>query len=229
VVYLYKFVGKKGQLYILDIKMNSNCKQEEKTGTGPGSCGGNTDKNDRAQSGPASNKSPKLTEVINNGKNPEMVAAIKYYTGEGFREINHGLRYGNELTPEAQEHSEWLDAILEDDRAILSEGIVYRGYNSESLLTDEDDDIIGSIISSPAFVSASHNQANAEVFIDTAKYPVMAEIQIPDGAKGYAIPSHMTEYDVGESEVLLPRDSEFEIIDRKERDGITWIIMKLVS
>lgn len=33
-------MGKKGQLYIIDIKLNSNCKQEEKTGEGPGSCSG---------------------------------------------------------------------------------------------------------------------------------------------------------------------------------------------
>lgn len=41
---MYKFLGKKGQLYILDIKLNSNCKQEEKNGTGPGSCSGGNDK-----------------------------------------------------------------------------------------------------------------------------------------------------------------------------------------
>jgi hypothetical protein len=224
--YLYRFIGKKGNYYILDIKLNSNCKAEEKSGTGPGSCGGNK-KTDHTQKGPASNKSSKLTEVINNGKNPEMVDAIKYYTGEGYRNINHALRNNEELTDEAQEHMEWLDAILDDDRAILSEGIVYRGYNSESLLNDED--IEGSIITSPAFISASHDQANASIFIDTARYPVMAEIQIPDGSKGYAIPSHMTEYDVGESEVLLPRDSKFEVITREERGGITWIKLKLIS
>ncbi len=37
---VYKFIGKKNRFYELDIKLNANCKQEEKNGTGPGSCGG---------------------------------------------------------------------------------------------------------------------------------------------------------------------------------------------
>lgn len=225
---VYKFVGKYNLMYVLDIpivKLNYNCPSNEKNGSKHPCSDGNNNGNDNQT--PVSNKSSEFTKVINNGKNPEMVSAIKYYTGEGYREINHALRNDNELSNEAQEHMEWLDAILDDDRAVLSKGIVYRGYNSESLLND--DDIVGSIISSPAFVSASQNKVNAKVFINTAKYPVMAEIQIPEGSKGYAIPSSMTTYNVGEDEILLPRDSEFEITDRKEQDGITWIKMKLIN
>ena len=39
----YKFEGKKGRMYEYDkesIKQNSNCPASEKSGTGPGSCGG---------------------------------------------------------------------------------------------------------------------------------------------------------------------------------------------
>jgi hypothetical protein len=39
VIILYKFIGKKGQMYKMDfIKLNSNCPKEEKNGVGPGSC-----------------------------------------------------------------------------------------------------------------------------------------------------------------------------------------------
>jgi len=41
---LYKFVGKKNRFYELDIKLNSNCPDSEKSGTGPGSCGGSQNK-----------------------------------------------------------------------------------------------------------------------------------------------------------------------------------------
>ena len=40
--HFYEFVGKKGQLY----KLNANCPASEKSGTGPGSCGGKTDDED---------------------------------------------------------------------------------------------------------------------------------------------------------------------------------------
>ena len=41
---MYKFVGKQNKLYEIDresvTKQNSNCPASEKSGTGPGSCGG---------------------------------------------------------------------------------------------------------------------------------------------------------------------------------------------
>ena len=44
---MYKFLGKPGKMYFLDLetttmKLNYNCPDSEKNGTGPGSCGGNT-------------------------------------------------------------------------------------------------------------------------------------------------------------------------------------------
>ena len=36
---MYKFTGKKGQLYVInEMKLNYNCPDSEKSGTGPGSC-----------------------------------------------------------------------------------------------------------------------------------------------------------------------------------------------
>lgn len=37
---IYKFIGKKDKTYELEQKLNSNCPASEKSGTGPGSCGG---------------------------------------------------------------------------------------------------------------------------------------------------------------------------------------------
>jgi hypothetical protein len=42
---MYRFVGKQGKMYLLNskstiIKLNYNCPDDEKTGSGPGSCGG---------------------------------------------------------------------------------------------------------------------------------------------------------------------------------------------
>ena len=37
---MYKFVGRKNQYYEYNIKMDANCPASEKSGEGPGSCGG---------------------------------------------------------------------------------------------------------------------------------------------------------------------------------------------
>ena len=71
---MYKFVGKKGQLYILDIKLNSNCKQEEKSGTGPGSCGGDLNnkkniKNKNQKEDKLNNKEKILDNISNISSN----------------------------------------------------------------------------------------------------------------------------------------------------------------
>ena len=47
---MYKFVGRPGKMYFLDLetttmKLNYNCPDSEKNGTGPGSCGGKTSDN----------------------------------------------------------------------------------------------------------------------------------------------------------------------------------------
>ena len=51
----YKFVGKDGRMYEYDeelIKENSNCPASEKSGTGPGSCGGSTGKSSSTEVSP---------------------------------------------------------------------------------------------------------------------------------------------------------------------------------
>ncbi|MFA5434305.1 MAG: ADP-ribosyltransferase, partial [Candidatus Paceibacterota bacterium] len=171
-----------------------------------------------------SNKNPIIIEKLTD----EVIAALRYYTDEGYRNINHSLRHdgGESMTPEATEHMEWIDAMFEDKRAILTEGVVYRGYNSFEL---SQDDVVGSTIKDPAFVSVSNNESNANIFIDTAKFPVMAEIHIPDGSRGLAIPDSIATLPVGESEILLPRDSKFKITKSENKNGIKYITMDLIT
>lgn len=47
---MYKFLGRSGKMYSLEsettvMKLNYNCPDDEKSGTGPGSCGGSKDNN----------------------------------------------------------------------------------------------------------------------------------------------------------------------------------------
>lgn len=47
---MWKFIGRPGKMYSLDsenitMKFNYNCPDSEKTGSGPGSCGGSKDNN----------------------------------------------------------------------------------------------------------------------------------------------------------------------------------------
>ena len=51
---IYKFEGKKGRMYAYDeesIKQNANCPDSEKSGTGPGSCGGAKNKSSKKSVG----------------------------------------------------------------------------------------------------------------------------------------------------------------------------------
>lgn len=170
------------------------------------------------------NKNPVILEKLQD----EMIVTLKYYTDEGYRDINHSLRHddGESMTPEAIDHMEWIDAIFEDKRAVLTKGIVYRGYNSFEL---SQDDVVGSTIKDPAFVSVSNNESNASVFINVAEFPVMAEIHIPDGSRGLAIPDSIAAHPVGESEILLPRNSEFEVVKSENKGGVKWITMNLIN
>ena len=45
VIDIYKFIGKKDKTYEIEQSLNANCKQEEKSGSGPGSCGGSKSAN----------------------------------------------------------------------------------------------------------------------------------------------------------------------------------------
>ena len=57
---IYKFIGKKNRFYETEQKLNANCKQEEKNGTGPGSCGGASGKSNSDK--PALTSSDKSNE-----------------------------------------------------------------------------------------------------------------------------------------------------------------------
>ena len=63
---IYKFVGKKDKTYELEDvqKLNSNCPADQKSGTGPGSCGGSTGKSTKME-GPDS-KNPKEPSSLSN-------------------------------------------------------------------------------------------------------------------------------------------------------------------
>jgi len=52
----YKFEGKKGRMYVYDeesMKQNANCPDSEKSGTGPGSCGGSVKKESKPNDKPS--------------------------------------------------------------------------------------------------------------------------------------------------------------------------------
>ena len=63
---IYKFIGKKDKTYELEDeqKLNANCKDSEKNGTGPGSCGGVS----RKSSEESTTKPSKMSNIVDGKK-----------------------------------------------------------------------------------------------------------------------------------------------------------------
>ena len=85
----YKFIGNKDQLYETDFKENANCPESEKTGSGPGSCGGATGKStpDKIPNTDKSKITPSTKSIINNNTKwkigQRITYSMTYKHGEG--------------------------------------------------------------------------------------------------------------------------------------------------
>ena len=75
-IYIYKFVGKKDQTYESEYepKLNSNCPAEEKSGTGPGSCGGASGKSSEK----STTKPSKISNIADGKLESSKLGNLKY-------------------------------------------------------------------------------------------------------------------------------------------------------
>ena len=109
---MYKFIGKPGTYY----KLNANCPDSEKSGTGPGSCGGKTSEdkgeNPSSPSGGEKKGGGFLSKLFG-GKKDEGELTIKKYSGKSLR----------------GESDENLAKVVEESKAILE--------NTKSSIADQ--------------------------------------------------------------------------------------------
>ncbi len=108
-----------------------------------------------------------------------------------------------------------LDNLIDQSKTPESM-VLYRGVG-----TDLGDAEIGSTMNDKAFLSTSTNFEDAEGFTDEHKN--IMEIQYPKGSNGLPVSEALKENDLrvrhNENELLLPRDTKFEVIGNYEKDG----------
>jgi len=132
--------------------------------------------------------------------------AITSYTSEAFRSINHAARGFSEATPDVQKTTAHLDAALA--KSSMTESVhAYRGAHIPNFKPPP----VGGVYSDKGFVSTSLRKATGASFTDSgAEGTVEFKIYVPKGSRaGYV--SSVSKLDLGESEILMPRNSRFRI------------------
>ncbi|HEY0115125.1 MAG TPA: ADP-ribosyltransferase [Allosphingosinicella sp.] len=139
----------------------------------------------------------------------DQAAAVRYYSGAGYRSINAELR------GEARRSARiWQQVRLIDDAvarsATAEEIVVYRGVSgsyADALRTGGI--MLGLVLSEPAFVSTSKDVDVAALFAEMPPGGFVLRIRLPAGSAALDIAPY-SDYP-GESELLLPRNLEFMV------------------
>lgn len=148
-------------------------------------------------------------ESLNPTLTPAENAALDYYKRDGYFDINQDLRDAG---------------YSEDDRADLIQQVIARSRTNQEMVAwrgagwdvFDEDDLLGSIFSDDAFVSASLVEGVAKAHQDG----VMIEIRIPAGANAINMERWtVAEFAEGEGELLLQSGSRFRVISDDIDDG----------
>lgn len=153
---------------------------------------------------------------------PEETYSVKWYTDDGFRELNAWLR-GRLPDDDYSDLAARLDGSL--SRFMLTEDLsVIRGMGEHTLrrygLT-LDDSIIGKSFSDLGFMSTSIDFDKAKEFAMRQRSdPVLLQFDIPAGKGRGAYINDVSIYP-DEYEFLVKRSAEFEFYEITKKDGIT--------
>ena len=158
---------------------------------------------------------------VSGGMHHHNKAALKHYTGLGFKRVN-GYLVGN---APADEQTKQTIAHLDDlmARAKLPEPMnVYRGASSlavKDILQQAGGQLRkGQILTMKGFLSSSSDDFVAKRFSEQSAISIFMEMRLPKGAKAVDIAKYS---DVGEheKEILIDRNSSFKVLsfDGKKR------------
>jgi exoenzyme T len=157
---------------------------------------------------------------IRQSKISKMKSALSWYMGSGHYSINNALRGKTSMNAEKQAAVSALDDLFDLAPRTEKPMVLFRGIGEK----DEYDNIVpGDTLSDNAFISTSFDPKIAESFGD-AKHPqgIVLEIYLPEGSKavyGRGASDESTgnlspnNWGGGENEVILPRGTEFYIVD----------------
>lgn len=213
------------------IKLNYNCPDSEKVGSGPGSCsGGNSNKItdtdiDRGKYYGFKNIVEITSETVLNHRRsiqqkmeddvtnltekfPNEVASLKSYPAK-YKTIN------NDIDNKLPETNDIIKLI--DSNTIPENIVVYKGIDNK-IITDLSKHDIGDIIKlGNGFVSTSLYQDIAESYA-IRREPnnrSFIEIHIPKGTNGIYLESLQQDSSPGYHEVLLQKNSDYKLLSKE--------------
>lgn len=151
---------------------------------------------------------------------PEELAAIKYYTGPGFKPLNGNLRARRSLTLPVQQRMLALDAAFQKS-VTRKNTVVYRGLQSGSWL--------------PRSLPPG-SEINDQGYISTAEDPsgsyggdTRMIIQVPAGTHALDLYGNGISHHPDEKEMLLPRGTTLRVISDVESGSMRTINAEVVA
>ena len=241
---MYKFLGKPGKMYLLDsenitMKLNYNCPDDEKSGTGPGSCGGSKD-NNKEKSIKTLKVAPLTTSFSDNLSEKE-TRALESYSTDSYSYISALLNTGDasnasgstftssnkELSSiasyiEALNFNEdkikgsiyYIDNAMEKSKT-RSSGIVYSGLGKEKnaqFLNLK----IGETTTFPGYTSASKRLNITGLFIPKGlERNIVLKINVPKGTNAIDMEKFASTENRKQYEVLLHKGITYKKIGEK--------------
>ena len=166
----------------------------------------------------------------------DQLKALEEYGQAGYRKINKLLRENATLTPEQEELIRLIDESIEENGDLFSKGRVFRGdlpktgSEYQKFLQDLEE---GKTFTFPGYFSTSNDaqlafsefgpgigSGDSEASATHLGPAFFWTIDIPEDGKAMAMPDDVGYGQGAESEVLLPRNSNFKIIGIKKVEQI---------
>lgn len=167
---------------------------------------------------------PQIKYVVNKLDEKELYS-LKYYTSSGFEYINKILNYGKSSIPEGavnviKNYINKIDNVFKNIPPTTKTFVVYRGIKLDTKIDSD--------FTSLSYVSCTSDKNIALRFNAKKKMPCcLFEITIPKGS--HVIPLETITEHKNEMEILLPRDSEFQIIHHNFTPTGNTVILKYVE
>lgn len=151
----------------------------------------------------------------------QSIAALHYYSNQGYADINSMLRGAGgaalHATEDLAERIEAIDRAFEHPRAVMPvDATLYRGYRLPTTSIPSDvSQLVGTEMTDSAFVSTSLKESVAEGFLepDPDRVTVLAEIRAREGMPAVPVLGLGHAANLDEDEVLLPRGSRFVVAE----------------
>lgn len=139
--------------------------------------------------------------------------AIEDYTGNGFEEVNKGLRYNDKVSlKNKKETIENLDKSIEKHGSDLSGVMLYRGLSGEYMKNYK----VGDTYEEKGFMSTSINKSvSVDVFARNAGGNALIRINSRKLKGLYINNEELREY-----EAILPRNTKLKIVNIQKENGI---------